>query len=103
MLDKPSMPGTPDMPCNPVRPVHPVHPVHPVGPVAPSVQVIGPQPVYVTYNHIKGPTVGAGGDPLITAPGTVESSGVNSSQEHQINALLQALKLKLRNILAPRY
>merc|ERR1712137_1368243 len=96
-------PVTSERPVQPVTPVRPVHPVHPVGPVAPSVQIIGPQPVYVTYNHIKGPTVGAGGDPLITAPGTVESSGVNSSKEHQINALLQALKQKLRNILAPRY
>jgi len=71
------------------------------GPVAPSVHIIGPQPVYVTYNNIKGPSVGGGGHGGYggDSPGTVESHGVNSSQELQINSLLQALKQKLRNIL----
>jgi len=69
----------------------------PVGPVAPSVSIIGPQPVYVTYNNIKGPSVG--GDNSLLSAGQVESSGVNPNQEAQINLLLQALKSKLSGII----
>jgi hypothetical protein len=80
-----------------------------VGPVAPSVSIIGPQPIYVSYNNIRGPTVGAccpggccpspngGGD----SPGTVVSSvGVNPGQEQQINTLLQHLRSRLQGIIS---
>ena len=66
--------------------------------VSPSVQIIGPQPIYVTYNNIKGPTVGGAGSTDLQ-PGSVESFGVNPSQENQINLLLQSLRSRLQQLI----
>lgn len=78
----------------------------PVGPVAPSVSIIGPQPIYVSYNNIVGPRVGSccsgggsgtnGGD---GSPGTVSSAGASPAQEQQINSLLQNLRSRLQSII----
>jgi len=117
-VTKPTPPITP--PTHPTPPItHPTTPItHPtppitlptrpvtapsfggglsVGPVAPSVSIIGPQPIYVSYNNIKGPSVGI--DNSLASDGQVDSSGINSSQESQINLLLRGLKEKLKNIL----
>eukprot|EP00088_Acartia_fossae_P061977 TRINITY_DN745_c0_g1_i5.p1 TRINITY_DN745_c0_g1~~TRINITY_DN745_c0_g1_i5.p1 ORF type:complete len:413 (-),score=71.62 TRINITY_DN745_c0_g1_i5:229-1467(-) len=69
-----------------------------VGPVAPSVSIIGPQPIYVSYNNVKGPSVGH--DNSLETGGSVQSSGVTGSQQAQINSLLQVLKQRLRSILS---
>ena len=70
----------------------------PQGLVSPSVQIIGPQPIYVTYNNIKGPTVGGAGSTDLQ-PGSVESFGVDPSQENQINLLLQSLRSRLQQLI----
>jgi len=72
-------------------------------PRAPSVQIIGPQPVYVTYNEVKGPSVG--GDGSVDDIGFVSSgSGQNggqpqNAQQQKINSLLKSLKGRLQTIL----
>jgi hypothetical protein len=79
----------------------------PVGPVAPSVSIIGPQPIYVSYNNVIGPTVGgcspcagtAGNGAGAGSPGTVSSVGVGAGQEQQINTLLQHLRSRLQSII----
>jgi hypothetical protein len=78
----------------------------PVGPVAPSVSIIGPQPIYVSYNNVIGPTVGGGCSPCAGtagagagSPGTVSSVGVGAGQEQQINTLLQHLRSRLQSII----
>jgi hypothetical protein len=80
----------------------------PVGPVAPSVSIIGPQPIYVSYNNVVGPTVGgcspcaggtAGNGAGVGSPGTVSSVGVGAGQEQQINTLLQHLRSRLQSII----
>ena len=75
----------------------------PIGPVAPSVSIIGPQPIYVSYNNIIGPTVGAccggGSSGAGDSPGKVSSSGTNSAQEREINTLLQGLRTRLQGII----
>lgn len=76
----------------------PSHGGGPVGPQAPSVSIIGPQPVYVLYNNVKGPSVGAANELL--SPGVVESSGVDSHQQNQINSLLQVLQSRLKSIIS---
>jgi len=67
------------------------------GPLPASVQIIGPQPVYVTYNEVKAPSVG--GD------GSVEDIGFVSRRPPQnaqleINSLLKSLKGRLQTILS---
>merc|ERR1719457_455011 len=107
-ITHPTLPFThPTLPFTHSTPqfTHPTHPVTspsyggglPVGPVAPSVSIIGPQPIYVSYNNIKGPSVGS--DNSLASDGQVDSSGIHSSQESQINLLLRGLKSKLKNIL----
>ncbi len=80
----------------------------PVGPVAPSVSIIGPQPIYVSYNNVVGPTVGGcspcaggtvGNGAGVGSPGTVSSVGVGAGQEQQINTLLQHLRSRLQSII----
>jgi hypothetical protein len=80
----------------------------PVGPVAPSVSIIGPQPIYVSYNNVIGPTVGGcapcaggtvGNGAGVGSPGTVSSVGVGAGQEQQINTLLQHLRSRLQGII----
>merc|ERR1712168_1438428 len=83
-----SPPTTP--PTSPPRP-------NPLGPVGPSVSIIGPQPVYVSYNHLKGPSVGADND--VQSVGSVSSQGVQPGQQQQIETLLNSLKNRLKNII----
>jgi len=83
-----SPPTTP--PTSPPRP-------NPLGPVGPSVSIIGPQPIYVSYNHLKGPSVGADND--VQSVGSVSSQGVQPGQQQQIETLLNSLKNRLRNII----
>jgi hypothetical protein len=73
----------------------------PVGPVAPSVSIIGPQPIYVSYNNVIGPTVGGccGGGVGDIGPGKVSSSGASPAQEREINSLLQGLRTRLQSII----
>jgi len=68
-----------------------------VGPEAPSVSIVGPQPIYVSYNNVKGPSVG--GDNGLESVGHVSADGVDSSQQHQIDTLLSNLKNRLRSII----
>merc|ERR1719173_315780 len=68
-----------------------------VGPEAPSVSIVGPQPIYVSYNNVKGPSVG--GDNGLESVGHVSTGGVDSGQQHQIDSLLSNLKDRLRNII----
>merc|ERR1711971_1345295 len=81
-------PTTP--PTSPPRP-------NPLGPGAPSVSIIGPQPIYVSYNHLKGPSVGADND--VQSVGSVSSQGVQPGQQQQIETLLNSLKNRLKNII----
>merc|ERR1711971_178255 len=83
-----SPPTTP--PTSPPRP-------NPLGPVGQSVSIIGPQPVYVSYNHLKGPSVGADND--VQSVGSVSSQGVQPGQQQQIETLLNSLKNRLKNII----
>merc|ERR1711971_1440039 len=83
-----SPPTTP--PTSPPRP-------NPLGPGAPSVSIIGPQPIYVSYNHLKGPSVGADND--VQSVGSVSSQGVQPGQQQQIETLLNSLKNRLKNII----
>jgi len=63
------------------------------------VQIIGPQPIYISYNNVVGPSVG-GDHPH---PAVVESNVVGTTnQEAQINQLLLSLKKKLKKILKTR-
>jgi len=64
------------------------------------VQIIGPQPVYISYNNIVGPSVGGGHH----HPAVIESNVLgNVSQEEQINKLILSLKKKLKEILNTRF
>jgi hypothetical protein len=87
---------------SPVGPTPPVFTAGlPVGPVAPSVSIIGPQPIYVSYNNVIGPTVGGccGGGIGDIAPGKVSSAGASPAQEREINSLLQGLRSRLQSII----
>jgi len=77
--------------------VSPVVPTHPPA-AAGSVQIIGPQPIYLSYNTIKGPTVGAAGGH--EEPGSVVSStGVDGPQSAAIDTLLRSLRGRLQQII----
>jgi len=77
-----------------VTPVVPTHPPAAAG----SVQIIGPQPIYLSYNTIKGPTVGAVGGH--EEPGSVvSSSGVDGPQSAAIDTLLRSLRGRLQQII----
>jgi len=67
------------------------------GPLPASVQIIGPQPVYVTYNEVKAPSVG--GDGSVEDIGFVSRTPPQNAQL-EINSLLKSLKGRLQTILS---